>query len=321
MFLFNKNIMSLLTEDSTTIVDTQVLSTDTVVAEDINVDTLVTEELAVDVVAANSIVVNNNFYNAKNNISCSSGSPGNIFLGQNSDNVPQVTSGVHNICMGTDSGKSLSTGSNNIFLGQSAGYNVSLNSNNIGIGASALSASPINGQNNISIGAGSMSFDCTGLNIAVGTSALRSSGTGNIAFGYQVSGGSAAAVGDNNIIVGYQAAFNSIMFNNNILIGSSVGTQGLLQNAVSIGSFTTASKSNTIHIGTKIPGPQFNKTILGYCNGGNTPPPLIPGPYASDADAKAAVPPVLPGQLYIKRYNTGLFAPPNEQHVLCICLQ
>lgn len=148
-----------------------------------------------------------------------------------------LSTGPENIMIGRKAGTATETGPGNIFLGAEAGLTNVIGAYNIGIGYQALKTFKNNS------GSGDKGF-----NIALGyQSALnmgKSTGLGSSSEPFQntIIGYQSLYEGDinkNNVIIGTSAAYkanNPINFENNIMIGSSVGkTSNLAVNSVVVG--------------------------------------------------------------------------------------
>ncbi len=160
-------------------------------------------------------------------------------------------SGSNNFFFGNEvGGAGLSTGDSNFFAGAQSGYSNTSGYNNIGIGTATLVNNTV-GSGNIAMGyfAG-RSIDSGHDNIFTGNQAGYSTNIGyeNIMSG--TSAGYSNTSGTYNVFLGYGAGDTNIDGSYNIVIGKNadVGSASLI-NAVAIGHFAVADRSNSIILG------------------------------------------------------------------------
>jgi len=139
--------------------------------------------------------------------------------------LKSVTTAYGNTGIGRSAGDSITTGAQNTCLGLSAGHNLTTQSQNVCVGEDAMGQTK--GSENTSVGFQSMSLAYFGdYNVALGCKALKvvggsSDGSGgdyNVAIGYQA--GDALETGNNNIIIGKNAAATSDSTSNEITLGN-----------------------------------------------------------------------------------------------------
>ena len=179
----------------------------------------------------------------------------NIAIGQNS--ISSNTSGTENIAIGKDSLSLNTTGNGNIAIGSNALYFNTTGTENVALGQGALYrcttgyvntafgyyAASYNrtghsnvaigyfalnenegGSSNVAIGREALSDTGSDINnnVAVGSgAAIRCSGNGVTAIGYNAGFTSSSATGSNNTVIGNSAAQSSLSVSNEITLGNS----------------------------------------------------------------------------------------------------
>lgn len=150
----------------------------------------------------------------------------NVYVGESAGgNGVQTDASDNNVGVGFRALQAITQGASNIGVGKDALYSTTTASNNIGIGSNAAQAYTTIGDN-IGIGADSLNLISggSGGNIAIGTQAMKSSGTAsnNDAQYNTVIGTNAfkeATDGDSNVAVGYDALRNLTAGSGNVAIG------------------------------------------------------------------------------------------------------
>ena len=135
---------------------------------------------------------------------------------------PAQTSGVDNVFMGTDAGKS-NLADNNIFIGGGAGETNSTGTGNVIVGKSAFAINSI-GDSNVALGTQSLENNTTGdNNFGFGFQALKTNNTGsnNIAIGALCM--KSMSNNSNNIAIGLSALKNATGVSSNVFIGNFAG--------------------------------------------------------------------------------------------------
>lgn len=317
--------MSLESEVVTDVIQGQNVISDLIIVDNAVIDVLELQDLSVDDLTTNNITVSQECKFDELNIHFDQnlgGPTNNVFLGA-AVPVPATLTGILNACVGPASGSSLTSGSGNVFIGESAGQNVTTSPHNIAIGKNAVSGStqinPV-GTENVCIGSGSGSVKIGDNNIAIGTNAMKQSGSNNIVLGNSAAG-QTEVIGSTNIVIGTRACNNVTVGNNNILLGYQAQTTAgapMAQptNRVALGTNCVARQDNIIYVGNQLVAPLYTNIVLGSSTGAGVPlNTLIPGPYLDDINANLNG--VQLGQLYFKEViNT----PPDKQSILCICL-
>lgn len=125
-----------------------------------------------------------------------------------------LTTGRRNVLIGLDAGEAITGGDDNVLIGQFAGPNIGEGSGNVVVGSGSLSASsPTDIDNNTVVGYSSLS---------------NAQGRRNVAIGAFV-GGFNYRIGDDNLLIGYQAGVFDLDTNFNLIL---IGTRTeLLPNA------------------------------------------------------------------------------------------
>lgn len=202
------------------------------------------------------------------------------FVAQNADEsigleIRAGGSGLKNILLGIDSGKTIYNGSNNIALGENTLASAIISSYNIALGTDALSTG-INSLQNIAIGYGTLKSATQAAdniaigynsltnateprnNIAIGSNSASSITTGynNIGLGTNVF--NALTGGYNNIALGFNSMTTSTGAYSNIAIGTNTLVQNSRINNIAIGE--NAMQNSTT---------AFDNVLIGY-NAGNT---------------------------------------------------
>ena len=181
-----------------------------------NVLSLITEGASRMLIDSNSrISLSNNDTGASNTIfGKSAGDPDgagdqNVYVGEEAGgNGVQTDDSDNNVGVGYRALRAITQGASNIGVGKDALYSTTTADNNIGIGSNAAQAYTTIGDN-IGIGANSLNLISggTGKNVAIGTEAMKSSGTAsgndaseNVGIGYQAL--TAITDGDSNVAIG-----------------------------------------------------------------------------------------------------------------------
>ena len=163
-------------------------------------------------------------------------------LQENGQRILNVSSTSYNISLG-NSLDSNSTGMNNIALGNLALFSNSTGSENTALGTWSM-LNNTTGASNIAIGPFAMDNNISGNNnLALGELSLAGNTTGsnNIGLGYQAgytsNSANANTTGSNNTFIGYNS-------------GPGVASSSSLQNATSIGAYSTVDTSNSLVLGS-----------------------------------------------------------------------
>ena len=142
------------------------------------------------------------------------------------------------VIIGNGAGSSLTTGVNNAFVGRSAGNGVITGGDNVALGyaagmahdssatvvigyAAGGSALSTGGEQTI-IGNNAGTGDISGATVIIGSNSAQADvGYANVVIGRQALGNSAGSTGQNNVIIGYRAQYNSnALGSSNVIIGS-----------------------------------------------------------------------------------------------------
>jgi hypothetical protein len=151
------------------------------------------------------------------------GNAGSVFLNSGNPGLPS-SQGSNNVLVGSWCAPTISGGSNTI-IGSQAGYTASSGANNVYIGTSAaFNAGAASNSTVVGSGAGGGSGSFTAAQtVAFGYQTLQlSTGTRNIAFGYQA--GNAITSGSYNVVIGSNSGSSISTSSGNVIISNGTGT-------------------------------------------------------------------------------------------------
>ncbi|WP_334118385.1 tail fiber domain-containing protein [Limnobacter sp.] len=174
---------------------------------------------------------------------------GDGVLGQMATTVYGSRSGTRNTGVGYQTLYTNDYGDENTALGYKSLYGNTTGYDNVAVGAHTLSSNTT-GYYNVALGSNALDQSSTGFyNTALGHYAMPALTTGNanIAIGHR--SGNTITTGSQNILIGDLAGNGTLTSNSNIALGNSTVIGNALSYAVTIGSDSSVSTSNTVVLG------------------------------------------------------------------------
>ena len=192
--------------------------------------------------------------------------------------------GDENVIVGFQAGQSSANVSHNVFIGSKAGQNIQGGSGDIGEMNVAIGSHSMSGRNNniesLALGFASMELGEQKGSVAIGTKAMgKNSGDNNIAIGYEAAFSAEGSNNKQNINLGYRAAYASMTAQRNIGIGDSTAFSNISGKGnlfIGHGSGKTNTLSGNLFIGHGIDEGGSDKMLIG--NNGKV---LISGDFTS----------------------------------------